>query len=447
MTGLAFVHGSAAELTSPSGVPINLLAASARQTPAAAGDSALRAAIVKSAQYYLRLAQTRTPAEMEALIWQNDSLDGVDHGESCAAFASLTLEAGAQATGQQSWVTGGSSYPWPVHTWVDSRVDPNPDSLNITSILQDAQANSRWHPVGGGYTPKPGDWVLFDGHVEVVTQYSGGVLSTIGGDSGPNLSVNAHQYGGSLAADGVTGFVNNGNLVSAASQAAAGGQGSGGAGTVQATPAAQQVAAAPGQANVPGLVAPAAGGSDSGQAVALGSSAQAQSQAPSASRSSGQSQAQSEAGGSAAAAGNASIPGAQPVSGSVTSYSSVSTTARYSRSPAPAVETAADTSVQQAFINQVAPGALAAQQKYGVPAAVTIAQAIDESGWGQSLLASQDNNLFGIKGSGPAGSGPAADAGVPERADGHDQRAVPGVQQRRAEHRRPRAAAGHGIEL
>src|SRR6202035_123528 len=28
--------------------------------------------------------------------------------------------------------------------------------------------------------------------------------------------------------------------------------------------------------------------------------------------------------------------------------------------------------------------------------------AIDESGWGQSLLATQDNNLFGIKGTGPA---------------------------------------------
>jgi hypothetical protein len=62
------------------------------------------------------------------------------------------------------------------------------------------------------------------------------------------------------------------------------------------------------------------------------------------------------------------------------------------------------TAAQQAFISEVAPGAIAAQQRYGIPASVTIAQAIDESGWGQSALATADHNLFGIKGTGPAGS-------------------------------------------
>jgi Mannosyl-glycoprotein endo-beta-N-acetylglucosaminidase len=63
-----------------------------------------------------------------------------------------------------------------------------------------------------------------------------------------------------------------------------------------------------------------------------------------------------------------------------------------------------DISAQQAFIAEVAPAAVASQRKYGVPASVTIAQAIDESGWGRSSLATKDHNLFGIKGTGPAGS-------------------------------------------
>ena len=70
----------------------------------------------------------------------------------------------------------------------------------------------------------------------------------------------------------------------------------------------------------------------------------------------------------------------------------------------PSTSQVPDTATQQAFISEVAPGAVAAQRRYGIPAAVTIAQAIDESGWGQSQLATADHNLFGIKGTGPAGT-------------------------------------------
>ena len=132
----------------------------------------------------------------------------------------MTLQLGAQLAGKESWVTGGSTYPWPLHDWVDARVDPNSDSLSITSIVQDAEAHQRWHPLGSSYQPLPGDWVLFDNHVEVVTGYSGGVLSTIGGDSLPNFSVNAHEYSRSLSSEGVQGFVSNGDLPAASTAAA-----------------------------------------------------------------------------------------------------------------------------------------------------------------------------------------------------------------------------------
>ncbi|MFR0609048.1 LysM peptidoglycan-binding domain-containing protein [Limosilactobacillus mucosae] len=53
----------------------------------------------------------------------------------------------------------------------------------------------------------------------------------------------------------------------------------------------------------------------------------------------------------------------------------------------------------QAFIESVAQGAINGWTKYGVLPSVTVAQAILESGWGQSALSTQAHNLFGIKGS------------------------------------------------
>ena len=329
VTGFTVAHGTVADMTSPAGVPTHLLALDQPAASSSAGDSALRSAIVSVARHYLQLARTRTPAEMESLIWQVSSLDGADHGQSCAAFASLTLALGAQAAGQQSWVTGGGSYPWPLHRWADVRVQPNPASPDVVSMLADAQAHHRWHPLGDGYRPQPGDWVLFDGHVEVVTRFSGAALYTVGGDSLPDLTVNAHRFPAPFGGVGVLGFVNNGDLDHPADRPA-------GAGS-------QAGSQAGGDAAIPGVLA------DMPDGAAAGSHHPAY--------------------------------------------------RRHDQQPTDVPGTA----TQQAFISLVAPGAIAAQQRYGIPAAVTIAQAIDESGWGRSVLATADHNLFGIKGAGPAG--------------------------------------------
>jgi uncharacterized protein YraI len=49
------------------------------------------------------------------------------------------------------------------------------------------------------------------------------------------------------------------------------------------------------------------------------------------------------------------------------------------------------------FLKAAVPGAQRGWREFGVPASVTIAQAILESGWGRSGLASVDRNYFGIK--------------------------------------------------
>src|SRR5215467_10477108 len=470
LTGFSFVPRAPAELKSPSGMPIHLMALAKAAKPAQADDTALRSAIINVTNYFLRMAESKTPGQMEAIIWHHASIDGVDHGESCAAFASLTLQLAAHAVGQQSWATGGTSYPWPLHKWADVRVGPNPDSLGIVSVLQDAEAHHRWHPLGDGYTPLPGDWVLFDGHVEVVTKYTGGALQTVGGDSLPNFSVNAHSYPGPLGGQGVVGFVNNGDIsgmrsaIPGSGEAVSGSQanqtspnsdqhrsgaGQGGhAGGQPSVAAAGQpghnagssaghagrghsetypsdggaripgaprnasprlkVAHTRGDAAVPGLPVRAHGPDQNGHAPPhhhhAGNSAAGPARAATASDGAGP--------------GGAAIPGlpAAPTapqgtaeaagpSGAPTGAVPAPASSPYGRHQPPAPAAAAhDSPAEQAFINEIAPWAMAAQRRYGVPASVTIAQAIDESGWGRSALATTDHNLFGIKGAGPAGT-------------------------------------------
>ena len=502
VTGFSFVPKAPADLTSPASLPpVKLLALEHTSGPAPGSDAMLRAAIVHVARHFMRLAESRSPAEMEAMIWQFASADGANHGPSCAAFASLTLELASHMAGLESWVTGGTSYPWPVHSWVDGRVDPNPASPEVVSVLQDAQNHGRWRPLGDGYAPQPGDWVLFDGHVEVVTKYLGGVLYTIGGDSVPNMSVNAHEYSGPLQAQGVAGFVDNGVGMSNAHPAQGGsatGHSRRGTGLpVRTARAAGPTSSAdpwpsPGPTSATGPAASAdpaaAAGHDSSRGAAATAGANspgpelaprsiakpptvlrwqyaAQSPAlpaerprtaaagghasntvtpppqhraahPATEPAPAHRQPASDTGGGPqgglrpaehtdrhraaladvpatglrparaqrAGPGEAAIPGLLKRTHHRHPSGHTALPPYHRHDTPPASAPAPGTAAQQAFINEVANGAMATQRRYGVPASVTIAQAIDESGWGQSLLATNDHNLFGIKGTGPAGS-------------------------------------------
>ena len=52
---------------------------------------------------------------------------------------------------------------------------------------------------------------------------------------------------------------------------------------------------------------------------------------------------------------------------------------------------------QLSFIESIIPGAVSSYKKYGVLPSLTLAQAILESGWGESGLSAKYNNFFGIK--------------------------------------------------
>lgn len=62
-----------------------------------------------------------------------------------------------------------------------------------------------------------------------------------------------------------------------------------------------------------------------------------------------------------------------------------------------------DSISQEEFIDYVGQWAQLSDKETGVPTSVTIAQAVLETGWGKHTIG-EANNLFGIKGEGPAGS-------------------------------------------
>ena len=463
ITGFSFVPHTAAELTSPASMPIRLMALEQASQPKPADDATLRSAIINVANYYLRMARDRTSAEMQALIWQHASTDGTDHGPSCAAFASLTLELGAHVVGQHSWVSGGRSYPWPLHKWADARVNPNPASPNVTSIVQDAQAHHRWHALGHGYKPLPGDWVVFDGHVEVVTKYAHGVLHTIGGDSLPDFSVNAHEYGSPLGAQGVLGFVDNGGLAAPPAASPDGGQVAGaqlGAG-MSAIPGAQEagnarenVAAAADGPPIPGVPVLTTGRGAVNQPARH--NAQQPGRAPRGSQpgtgpggiavagsAPGIGLAEPAGWPQAATGDTAIIPGLPIMAHRLPADPTAPSTTPYSRHrPSPPTAPVHDTSAQQAFISQVAPGAIAAQRRYGVPLGDD-RPGHRRVGLGPQRLGYQGSQPVRHQGHGAGRQRSPADARVRERPAGHPRQRLPRVPQHRREHRRPRQAPRH----
>ena len=59
---------------------------------------------------------------------------------------------------------------------------------------------------------------------------------------------------------------------------------------------------------------------------------------------------------------------------------------------------------RRAFLSRIAPAALDSGRTQQLPPSIIMAQAIQESGWGRSRLATQHNNLFGVKATGAQSS-------------------------------------------
>jgi flagellum-specific peptidoglycan hydrolase FlgJ len=366
----------------------------ASQYRAQQNNAGWRAALIAEWQREMALNPSRSQ-------WWGDAGDG-NNGAQCAQAQSVVIHNVEEAFGIY-WVSNPrvpQAYP-ETKDWVIWRVDGD------GSWMQWADQNpingqSRNHPVGDGYQPEPGDLAVYGGqHIVMV----GPGDTVFGADDGPDLG-NHHRPLDS----GITGYI---DMSLPQGVSLPGHQAAPGTGQQTHPHQAPQVPQTPQSS--------AAQQSNDNWTVAGGLSAPGFAGAS----------ADSGSQGASASPTTSVVPGGIAAPSLVVGagyadqfHADQPKTPRYTKhNPAPALRSARPkapaspassssqvpvqqigTQFQRDFINSLVLGAQQAQAKFGVPSSVTIAQAITESAWGQSSLSSVDNNLFGIKGSGPAGS-------------------------------------------
>ncbi|MGF1428614.1 CHAP domain-containing protein, partial [Kitasatospora sp. LaBMicrA B282] len=104
-----------------------------------------------------------------------------------------TNSAGGTGFGSSCSANGGTGEFWcgDFVSWVWQQAGLSVPASNPASVPS-WLSTSAYHPLGSGYTPQPGDAVIFGdnqyptqgSHIAIVTNYSNGLLSDIGGDEG-----------------------------------------------------------------------------------------------------------------------------------------------------------------------------------------------------------------------------------------------------------------------
>ena len=177
ITGFNFVPGAAATMTSPTSVPLHLLALEQAAQPGALGDLAVGgdSATRATSDAQLRAAIVNVAGVLPAARQDQDA--GPDGGADLGQDQHRRRRPRgvlrrvrqphprARRAGGRPAELGDrrGTYPWPLHEWADVRVDTNPASPASPRWSADAQAHGRWHPLGDGYQPQPGDWAAYDG--------------------------------------------------------------------------------------------------------------------------------------------------------------------------------------------------------------------------------------------------------------------------------------------
>ena len=151
----------------------------------------------------------------------NDNTRNYEYGgnDNCTYYSGQVTS--WPACGPSGWAGGGPGYAWCAnfakYVW---REAPVADVTGLTtwaySFAKYGAANGTLHLAGAGYTPQPGDALVFDwdspyidlssigsmsheaasdiDHVGIVKSYSAGTVTTIEGNSGDQVRQNSYSY-------------------------------------------------------------------------------------------------------------------------------------------------------------------------------------------------------------------------------------------------------------
>jgi flagellum-specific peptidoglycan hydrolase FlgJ len=281
--------------------------------------------------------------------------------EYCATFASYIYELTYHSFGLDSPMYGGDTFGFNVPPWANIRVLDNGTKQGY-SLEQFGKATGRWH--NAGVKPKPGWMLLFDfGHVEIVKEVIGNQIFMIGGNTGPK-DANGHRHvargQATVGEADIVGYVDMSPHQ--------------GAVRITVSPPVNSPQAQSGVAFAPHL----------GDGPAI----------PGAGLASFQSTTWSGAlqvpGTSFLAQTSSTNPRTPKASGQVGTANGL--TARQRRP-------IGDSAAQQRWLLKFVMAAIWTQQRYGIPASLTLAQMINEGGWfnGSTLALPPNFNPFGVK--------------------------------------------------
>ncbi|WP_084966013.1 FG-GAP-like repeat-containing protein [Thermoactinospora rubra] len=123
-------------------------------------------------------------------------------GEDCNFYTGQVQTSAPSCNGSSGFRVNAWCANFVKYVWKTAGVVEGLDLIDgyAYSLRDYGKAKGTWHPVGSGYSPRPGDAIVYAGatrprHVGIVVSNSGGTIKTIEGNSGDRIALKTNPSG------------------------------------------------------------------------------------------------------------------------------------------------------------------------------------------------------------------------------------------------------------